>query len=111
MRPCLNIEGFGCPMRAGDPCRGEGEPAHCERARAYVDGRPEATGSPPPKFDAASHLSIKLLVLGCDYRGPATCGQGCNRSWVCLLGNGRPVPGTDAFDVTMRDCRGCVSGK
>lgn len=94
-----------------------GRPDHDPRYIAVLTGEPSQAKPRPsvavapttPKFDGGRHADIKLLVLGCDYHGRATCGQGCNRSWICLMGKGRPVPGTDATDVTYNDCSRCVS--
>jgi len=63
-----------------------------------------------PGFDPGRNRSIKLLVLGCDYRGDFATECGCTSTRVCLAGKGRPVPGTSLTDVTDRDCRECVGG-
>jgi hypothetical protein len=64
---------------------------------------------PPSAFEPAHHESLKLLVLGCDYRGGPAVECGCTRTRICLMGKGRPIPGSDSTDVTNQDCLDCVS--
>lgn len=56
------------------------------------------------------HAERLLLVLGCDYRG-GVAGCGCDKSRVCLMGKGWPIPGTDARQVYAGDCLACVRGE
>jgi glycosyltransferase involved in cell wall biosynthesis len=66
------------------------------------------TPLPAPTPAPNPHEARRLLALGCDYRGK-TVGCGCTKSFVCLRGEGHPIPGTDAREVYAADCLRCVS--
>lgn len=77
-----------------DPCRAE-EPAPPDPTR---------------RFDRDKYRSLRLLVLGCEYRGPFSLECGCGGTRICLAGKGRPIPGSNLTDVTERDCLACAGG-
>jgi hypothetical protein len=77
-------------------------------ARVYPHPPPRPK---PVRFDSARHRDVKLLILGCDYRGDPVLECGCTKTRICLAGHGRAIPDSDARDVTDRDCVSCVTGR
>jgi hypothetical protein len=116
-----------CPHPTPGSCPSRSHPRWCElarQARARLDHiaslPPEDTPPPrrvPPSVatDPARILRIadqRLLVLGCDYRGPTEIHLGCGRYRQCFAGRGRPLSCSEYPSwVAGRDCLGCVMGE
>jgi hypothetical protein len=89
------------------------DPRHAELAAKPFPSPPIGAVTDPPAiaFDGPRHRDLKLLILECDYRGDPALECGCTKTRICLMGKGKPLPGTDTRDVTYQDCLKCVKGE
>jgi hypothetical protein len=82
-------------------------------APAWLGDRGRTGPARTPARPKSERDALRLLAIGCDYRGPvASCG--CVHAVLCLRGNGRRTLNVDGAlstfgDVTIHDCESCMS--